>query len=164
VVNGTGDRLRHTLAHELGHDLLSQQQLPLWIEEGVVQVLTRYVLDEAELKLDDNGWTAQRHWWGWLGLDSFWNGAAFYRPDDTCLRAYQLAELLVRAMNRADAQAFNWFIAAANPSDSGESACHRAFGVSLLHFLIQVLGDGAWNVPARREKAGTLDYQSDNDE
>jgi len=147
VVNGTGAELRRTLAHELGHDLLSTKSAPLWLEEGVVQVLTRYALDEPPLELMQDAMVAHGQCWHWHGLAGFWDGSAFFRPDDVTARAYELAELLARGMNRLDAGKFDRFLATADREDAGESACRAVYGVSLLHFVGLVLGAGPWFVP-----------------
>jgi len=164
VVNGAGPALRRTLAQQLGYDLLSQQRMPIWIEEGLVHVLTSYVLKEGEPKFDETGLAAQRQLWTSLGMDLFWGGAAFYQTDDTTQKAYELAELLVRTMNRIDAQAFDRFVGAAHPLDAGEPACRGLFGVSLRHIVREVLGEGPWAAPPWNGDAGTLSYGPSDDQ
>jgi hypothetical protein len=147
AVNGIRPNLHETLTHELVHDLLSHRALPLWLEEGIAQLLTRYALDRPHFDFAPHLQIQHGQHWHWHGLEPFWTGAAFSRPDDLQHLSYQLAELLARQINATDPRAFNAFLLDASPADAGEGACRRHFHVSLLHFVSQILGPGPWFAP-----------------
>ena len=147
AVNGLRPDLNTTLAHELVHDLLSQRPLPQWVEEGVAQLLTRYVVDSPPFDFTPDLQALNGQLWHWHGLETLWSGEAFSRPDDLQHVSYHLAELLVRLMNATNAAAFNKFLLHATAQDAGESACREHFHVSLIHFVTQILGAGPWFPP-----------------
>lgn len=140
-------KFHDTLVHELGHVLLSHLGLPQWVEEGIVQQLARYVLDQPPMEMYTEVSRSFAQAWHWHGLAAFWDGSAFSRPDDLCWHAYQLAELMTRQMNRRDEAAFDQFVAEAQAADAGEAACRKHFGVSLIVLVEQLLGSGPWLVP-----------------
>jgi hypothetical protein len=147
AINGIKANLEEVLAHEFVHDLLAHLRLPLWIEEGIAEVLPKYLLDRPTHVLPDAMWATLVQHWHWYGLAEFWSGQSFQRPDDLAYYSYKLGEALVRCMNAEDPQKFNHFLRDARRADSGESSCETHFGVSLIHFAQQVLGPGPWFPP-----------------
>ena len=141
------DWTRRTFAHELGHACLAHLSLPEWLEEGVVEVVTRRVVDEDPLHL--NAVTRVRHYafWSWHGLTAFWSGTSFGRPDELQHLSYELAEALVRLLNAQDPARFNEFLLAADRADAGEAACGEFFGRSLVAVVAKLLGEGPWIPP-----------------
>jgi hypothetical protein len=149
AINGIKPNLEEVLAHEFVHDLLVHLRLPLWIEEGIAEVLPKYVLDQAAHVLPNNMWASLVQHWHWYGLSDFWSGESFQRPDDLAYYSYKLGEALVRSMNAEEPRKFNNFLRGARRVDSGESSCQAHFGLSLIHFVQQVLGPGPWFPPER---------------
>ena len=147
------DWLRRTLAHELTHACLTHLPLPLWLEEGVVEVVTRRVANEDPPPFD--ALRRERHYafWSFHGLTGFWNGSSFSRPDELQYLSYELAEAVVRLMNAQDDKAFEDFLLAASAHDSGESAAKHHLGKSTVSFVAQLLGEGPWLPPADHEQA-----------
>lgn len=139
--------IRRTFAHELTHACLAHLGLPTWVEEGVCEVVSRRAADEDPVTFDAA--TRERHFahWSWHGLDAFWDGTSFSRPDELQSLSYVLAEMLVRRMNGHDPAALGRFLAAADAADGGESAARECFGVSLVAFVARLLGEGPWSAP-----------------
>ena len=143
--------IRRTLAHELAHACLSHLTLPLWLEEGVVEVITCRVVDDYPRSLDSQA--RDRHYahWSFRGLAGFWDGSAFFRPDELQYLSYELADALVRRMNAHDPAAFDRFLLAATRDDGGENAAREELGQSLVVHVEEILGEGPWLPPARAD-------------
>lgn len=86
------------LAHELTHHALRDARLPLWIEEGLTQMmeervtgLLAFTLTEAEREEHANEWTRE-------ALEEFVEGTSFFSPHGDRQRlAYHLAQWFARA-------------------------------------------------------------------
>ena len=123
---------RRTFVHELVHACLADRDLPVWLEEGVVEVVTRRVTDEPPAHLDSLGRDRHYAFWSWHGLTSFWAGTSFGRPDELQGLSYELAEALVRLINAENPSAFDEYLRVATHADSGESAARACLGRSLV--------------------------------
>ena len=139
--------VRRTFAHELTHACLAHFDLPTWVEEGACEVVSRRAVGEDPVTFDAT--TRDQHvaYWSWHGLDAFWDGASFTRPDELQSLSYALAETLVRRLNGHDPAAFGRFLLTASAADGGESAARACFGVSLVAFVARLLGEGPWSAP-----------------
>ncbi len=86
------------LAHELTHHALRDARLPLWIEEGLTQMMEErvtgllgFTLTESEREEHANEWTRD-------ALQEFVEGASFFSPEGDRQRlAYHLAQWFSRA-------------------------------------------------------------------
>lgn len=148
---------RRTFVHELTHACLAHHDLPLWLEEGVVEVVSRRVTDEHPLHLDSDARDRHYAFWSWHGLTGFWAGASFARPDELQGLSYELAEALVRLINAEDASKFDAFLRAAAHADGGESAARSVLGRSLIAYVAKLLGEGPWMPPLTAPAENDID-------
>jgi hypothetical protein len=130
------DMLQATLAHELVHDLLSDAELPLWLEEGIAQTFATSGLRGLDKEADRLRQLAS------AGLKDFWSGQGFAAEEERQKFCYSLAEILTRLL--LDEKNFHSFRANAKRADCGQEACRQAFGRSLGSFLGTFLGPGDW--------------------
>jgi hypothetical protein len=148
--------LQNTLAHELTHVSLHHLSMPLWLEEGLAQMIEHDMTGRSLLMVD--GELARRHkrYWGKHGLDNFWRGQGFGRPGKVQELNYQLAEILVRLLveqgrprwlgwDRGPQRRFFAFLRGAKESDCGEEACMEHLGFGLSDLAGRFLGQGAWS-------------------
>ncbi|MBS2040609.1 hypothetical protein JST97_36820 [bacterium] len=131
------DMLQATLAHELVHDLLSDAEMPLWLEEGLAQTFATSGLHGL-----DKGADRLRQLATAGGLKDFWSGQGFGAEEERQKFCYSLAEILTRLL--LDEKNFHSFRATAKRADCGQEACRQAFGRSLGSFLGTFLGPGDW--------------------
>lgn len=121
-----------TIAHELTHHALACMDMPLWVEEGLTQMMEERVTGTPSLRVEFD--TRERHarHWDKEALERFWMGDAFESPhgDETEL-AYHLAQVLVRGLLTARAEGFFAFARAAKREDGGEAAAREHLGMSL---------------------------------
>jgi len=132
-----------TLAHELTHHALVGLQLPLWVEEGLTQMMEERATGVHTFVLNRELVERHRDRWARAGLASFWDGSAFGSPhEDEQELAYHLAQILVRGQLDRDAEAFFRFTRACNAigpdaamrahfGSSPDEAVHRFFELSL---------------------------------
>ena len=133
-----------TIVHELTHSLLCHLTIPMWLDEGVTQVMEDIVLESSNFQMDAE--LAYRHkaYWHRLTLEPFWSGEAFSSTDEGQELAYSLAQVLVRNMMSDYARSFSKFLLAADYADAGEAASIAVFDVGLGHHASQFLGQGKW--------------------
>lgn len=144
------------IAHELTHAGLGLAELPLWVEEGLAQIVEHDIAGRQLLELTSKMGALQKRYWHRFSLQSFWDGTAFVQASRSSQLAYQLAEVLVRLL-LAEAQP-SWFglvrgqqsklvsfLTAANASDAGEAAAHEHLGISLADLAARFLGPGDWD-------------------
>jgi hypothetical protein len=155
--------LEHTVAHELTHAALSHLSLPAWIDEGLAQMFdhnmtgTRFLLSQE---------LAQQHqrFWRSHGLDPFWKGDGFTRPDKGQKLSYELAELLLRMLSedyrprwfgsdKRPQRRFIAFLLHATAADGGESAARKHLGIGLGELVSRFLGPGDWSPKCSRPPA-----------
>jgi len=121
--------LEQTIAHELTHHALHGMGLPLWIEEGITQMMEERVTGVANFKLDRE--MIQRHRDRWLDgeLELYLSGGAFgSAEEDTQELAYHLSQLVVRGLLAKDAERFFAFARACRNGAVG--AIERHLGAS----------------------------------
>ena len=129
--------MQATLAHELVHDLLSDSELPLWLEEGIAQTFATSGLEGLAKGADRLRQLAAAG-----SLNDFWSGRGFAAEEERQKFCYSLAEILTRLL--LDEKNFHSFLAKAKRADCGQEACRQAFGRSLGSFLGTFLGPGTW--------------------
>lgn len=123
--------LEPAIAHAMIHGCLAHLELPLWLNEGLAVNTGRLVGGRS------CGGCRPRHlaghhpaFWGEAEIREFWSGAAFHRPDEGHLLAYDLARLLVERLAR-DWESFRRFVLAADRRDAGAEAAERHLGIEL---------------------------------
>jgi hypothetical protein len=93
--------VEQTLAHELTHHALRGLELPLWVEEGLTQMMEERVTGHTGFTMNQEFLERHQERWGEDGvaIGRFWSGDAFHSPhDDEQELAYHLAQLLVRGL------------------------------------------------------------------
>lgn len=100
--------VEQVIAHELTHHALFRRRLPLWVEEGITQMMEERVTGISNFRLDHE--MLRRHRERWLdgGLDPFLSGEAFHSAeDDQQELAYHLSQFVVRgALSKSPEQFF----------------------------------------------------------
>jgi hypothetical protein len=131
------------VVHELTHDLVSHLQLPAWIDEGLATTAEGYLMHDPAFVVLPEDLAEQRAQWRDGGIQEFWSGAAFHRPDDSNRLAYQLARLATKALSR-DYGRFRDFVLAASRDDAGDASARQHYGGGLGGLIEQFLGPGDW--------------------
>lgn len=138
--------LERALVHELSHALLHPRSLPLWLDEGVAQLVEEAVLSQSKFTLTRKDVREHQRYWTKNGLGGFWNGESFHRPDKGQHLSYALAQVIVRNMLSTDRRQFLTFFQTAQADDYGEEESRRVFGLTLGDWAMQFLGEGDWEV------------------
>ncbi len=97
IANSAIAQVERTIAHEMTHSALMYMSLPVWIEEGLAQLVERGVVGNS-LTLDEKAVRLAKRFWEAHGLDLFWRGEGFSMPGKAQLLSYQLAEVLVQLL------------------------------------------------------------------
>lgn len=106
-----GHGVAAVVAHEMTHHALSGIDIPLWVEEGLTQMMEERVEGSNNFTL--NSEMVERHQarWSESGLERFWSGETFFSPhEDEQELSYHLAQLLVRSQLRHDPKRFFAFV------------------------------------------------------
>lgn len=120
-----------TIAHEMTHACLSHLPLPLWLNEGIaVNTESRLVRPPSRLATPQQMHDKQRRFWGESGIQQFWSGKSFGRPDEGQELSYDLARVIVEQLAK-DWGPFKRFVAAADFRDGGAAAAREHLGTSL---------------------------------
>jgi hypothetical protein len=148
--------LENTLAHELTHAGLHHLSMPVWLEEGLAQLVEHEMTSRGLLLVDGKMAKQHKQYWGCHGLDAFWRGEGFSKPGKVQRLCYQLAEILAQLLIeearprwfgfvREPRRRFFAFLRSASAVDCGESACreHLKYGISEL--AAKFLGPGSWS-------------------
>ena len=144
AVIDSGIDLERTLVHEIVHVRLHGIDLPLWVEEGAAEVVSRKVARAQPLTLDARELRRLHHWWQKRGLSDFWAGRTFSRNDRGQQFSYTLAEVLVSNMIADGGRRFAQFLADARSEDAGDSAAREHLGRSISELASRFLGVGDW--------------------
>ena len=139
-----GEDYERVIAHELNHALLRHLPLPLWLNEGVTQVMEDVVLKSSRFTVDHE--TRRRHLNYWNGdtIHSFWSGESYYFPDDGQELSYHLSQVLFRNLMSDYPKMVKDILKSANFADAGNAAIINHCSVSLKNRASQFLGDGPW--------------------
>lgn len=125
-----------TLTHEIAHALLAQLPLPVWVEEGMVQIVEEAINKNAVAYID--AFEHKQHWaeHTFAGL---WLGSAFSEPDPGQHLAYQLSRHMVFELAKKDLTRFIAFANDAHRFDGGRVAAAEHLGHSLAGCLPEFL-------------------------
>lgn len=146
----------NSLAHELTHASLAHLSLPQWVEEGLAQMFEHDMTGRALLEVNADMAREHKRFWARHGLDMFWRGEGFSRPDKGQRLSYELAEILLRllcedyrprwfGLSRAGQRRFFAFLREAGDTDCGESAAREYLGISVNDVAAKYLGPGDWS-------------------
>ena len=139
-----GEEHERTIAHELNHALLRHLPLPLWLNEGVTQVIEDIVVGSSLFMVDHETVHRHRDYWNSDTIHSFWSGDSFFSPDDGQELSYHLSQILFRNLMSDYPKQVCEFLNAADYLDAGNSALLDVCGDSLCDRVEQFLGDGDW--------------------
>ena len=140
-----------TFVHELTHALINHLAIPLWVEEGITQIMEEDVLGFSSFDMNREEAMRHRDFWSTHGLTDFWFGASFGRSDDGQELSYVLSQIFVRHMLSRGREEFVRFVEHAKVSDCGEAASREVYGLGLVIWAGAFLGEGEWS--ARVETA-----------
>lgn len=142
------DHMFHFVTHELAHVLLAHLSLPLWLEEGMIQILVDRVQSSSSFRLDHETVARHRDYWKKHGLNGYWAGTAFNNSDDGRELSYSLSQVLVRNLSTDFKNRFFDFVSAAKRPDAGDAAMREHLGLGLDQCATQFLGPGDWSYHA----------------
>jgi len=133
VVNHGERWFQHAaITHEIAHAIFAQLPLPLWLEEGMVQLveehLNQYERHAADIKM-------HREYWSKHTFAGLWTGSAFSEEGDGQQLAYELARTIVYQLALEDRAQLNSFVNAANHSDAGQAAAKAHLNRTLAECL-----------------------------
>ena len=115
--------LEQTVAHELTHHSLRGAELPIWVEEGLTQMMEERVTGVSNFRLDREMLSRQRDRWLDGDLESYLSGASFSSAeDDTQELAYHLSQLVVRGLLSREPDRFFEFARACRKTSWNEAA------------------------------------------
>lgn len=139
-----GHDYERTIAHELTHALMRHLPLPLWLDEGVTQVIEDVVVGNSFFHVDQDLVRRHREYWNGNTIHSFWSGDSFFSPDDGQELSYHLSRVLVRNLMSDHPKQVISFLKSANYADAGNTALLDSCGTSLRDQVTQFLGEGEW--------------------
>ena len=129
----------HTFVHELTHALVQEAYLPLWLEEGVTQLMESAVLGrEFHFERDE----IERHlrYWRSNDLADYWSGKSFRARDEGFELSYELSQVFTRTMMSESREKFLQFLERASFLDHGDEASRTIWGRSLGEWAQPFLG------------------------
>lgn len=131
---------QNTVAHELTHHALHEARLPLWVEEGITQMMEERITHVSNFTLNNDILSRQRECWSRQDIDQFLDGSAFLSPeDDTQELAYHLAQWIVRReLERRPAEFFR-FARACREYDWADQ-CQEVLGETPRELVLNLIG------------------------
>lgn len=119
-----------TIAHELTHHALCECNIPLWIEEGLTQMMEERVTGIQNFSLSAETAGKQRARWAGDALREFLDGEGFSSPEDEDQQlAYHLSQWIVRRL--LDEQPKQFFAFLRDCADTEPNAsCLKHLGCS----------------------------------
>lgn len=144
IVAMDGFDWQRTIAHELTHNLMRHLPLPVWLDEGVTQIVEDHVFQNSRFEPDGMLMNRLVSYWKSNEISSFWNGKSFSFPDDGQELSYVLARVLTWRLSTDFSEGFWTFVANADWNDAGSAAAVNYLDRSLGNFLSEFLGAGNW--------------------
>ena len=140
--------LRQMLAHELTHNCLVHLKLPLWLNEGLANLVQRTVASTPRPMLDYE--LKERHvaFWNPENIQEFWSGVSFRKPGDSNELSYSLAEIVLNLLLEKEGD-WSAFLKRANWDDAGQTAALDCLGTDLGEVMATFMGEGDWR-PRRK--------------
>jgi hypothetical protein len=124
--------------------MLRHLPLPLWLNEGVTQVVEDLVLESSNFFINREQLERHRAYWNKDSIHTFWSGDSFDAADDGQHLSYSLAEVLIRNLMSDFPKSLLKFVTTAHYNDAGEEALRLTCGVGLAERVAQFLGPGNW--------------------
>jgi hypothetical protein len=119
-----------TVIHELTHAILSDLELPRWLNEGVAQIMEGpgefQHFDQHKLR----EFRKDMALWVQYGLGEFWQGKTFRTPQ-LQRASYRLSRILVQHLIEDCGPQFREFLINASRSDHGHSEAEKLLGIDL---------------------------------
>lgn len=134
---------RSLITHELTHALLRHLPLPLWIDEGLAEIMGTRAVGE-EIFMDRALFGEHQAYWHKHGLNDFWGGASFLSATEGQELSYSLASVLISRLLEVNPETFREFVLSASDEDAGESAARDSFVIGLGDIAAGFLGEGEW--------------------
>jgi len=139
------DYFATTIAHEFTHAVNASRQLPLWLDEGLAEVMAaRFMYGKRyqdNFVLDRLQWRDTVGVWKRNGFDSLWSGEAF-RDLDLSYAAYDLVpRLTINLLERCGEAGFRALLESGPWEDQGDSAIQSVTGQSLSDFANAMIRD-----------------------
>jgi hypothetical protein len=131
------------IAHEITHNLIRHLPLPVWLNEGLTQVIEDMVMGSSYFVLAPEIGRDSRRYWNAETIQTFWSGESFADLDSQEL-SYALARILFSNLLRDYPKQTIPFLQAANYSDAGNAAVMEYCGTTLSDLAAQFLGPGDW--------------------
>lgn len=134
-----------TIVHELNHFLLKHLPLPLWLNEGITQIVEEEIAGSPKGDPDDEILRKHARWWTPDTIQEFWEGSSFSAPDDRQQLSYDLAQRIVARLLNKFPSTFATFLQSANHDDAGDIALWTTCRYSLSQAVSDLLGNQDWN-------------------
>lgn len=129
-----------TAVHELTHHVLADCRLPLFIEEGLTQMMEERATGIPNFTLDHQRVGRHREVWTPAMIDEYVAGSTFLSPtDDVQELSYHLSQWIVRSLLDADAKKFFAFAKACQETPV-EFAMQEHLGVRPEELVARVIG------------------------
>ncbi len=129
LLNMKGDP-RSTIAHELTHHALAECHLPMWIEEGLTQMMEERAAGRPPLLLNAEEIARHRLHWRSAGFEDHLSAQGFHSPDgEVSQRSYELAEWTTRLLLEQRPDDFFRFARSCRTLTATD-ACETHFGVT----------------------------------
>ncbi len=136
---GSRHAIEDTVAHELTHHALHDCNLPLWIEEGLTQMMEERVTGTNNFILNSEMIARQRDAFDDHDAEDFLSGAGFLSPsEDDQELSYHLAQWVTRSLLATRAEAYFSFARSCRFL-AAEDACEKHFGTdprTLVHSIV----------------------------
>jgi len=136
------------IAHEMTNCLLDHLPMPLWIHEGLSQVVEHSVSGYSAPDLTQELARQHQSYWTLNSLEGFWSGEAFLQADAGRELGYSLAEILMRNMMEDFGDRLKPFLRDAHFRDAGGGAAPQRLECTLGSVASQFLGAGSWEPEA----------------
>lgn len=130
--------------HELAHACLSHLFLPLWLEEGVVQLLEDSIAGGGSFMVNQEWIDEHLEFWSKNDIGLFWRGEGFFLPNDGQKLSYHLAHWIARNLVLENRKQFVKFLLSADDRDWGEQAIRQTFDRSLDELIPQLIVPDNW--------------------
>lgn len=132
------------ISHELNHLYLTHLDLPLWLNEGITQIVEREIAGWERPGLDVELSRKHAKWWNPETIQSFWSGEAFSAPDDLQEMSYDLALQMANHLLRKFPSTFADLLKSAISADAGDAALWATCKYSLNQCVADILGNQDW--------------------
>jgi hypothetical protein len=133
------------LTHELAHNALMALPVPVWLNEGVAQILEMQFSYQREMGFDHDMDLIESHrtYWTTETIQKFWTGDSFHAQESAEL-SYSLAKILLNLIS-SESGDFKNLLQSAHFCDAGEAAFSSNYGKKLGEIAGIFLGPGDWS-------------------